>query len=356
MVKDSGSQCAESERVMIQKSLYFAGRRSVDIRETQIAPPGPDQVLVQTLYSAISAGSELIVYRGFAPQDIPVDETIPGLKGSFTFPMKYGYSTVGKVISIGKDIPAKWEGRMVFSFHAHESHFLTDTSALFPVPEGISPENALFLPNMETALSFLMDGQPMVGEQVIVFGQGIVGLLTTALLAMYPLTSLITLDTHTLRREYSLRAGAHACIDPGETDRIPTLLSSSDPRKSSQGADLVYELTGSPPALNQAIAVTGLNGRLVIGSWYGTQPVYLNLGGRFHRNRIRLISSQVSTINPIFLGRWNRSRRLDTAWKLIKNIQPYCYITQHFPISEASKAYEFLDRHPEESIQVIFTY
>lgn len=341
---------------MIQKSLYFAGRLSVEIHETQIAPPGPGQVLVQTLYSAISAGSEQIVYRGLAPQDIPIDEDIPSLKGSFAFPMKYGYSAVGKVISIGKDTPAEWESRLVFSFHPHESHFLADTSALLPLPQSISPEDALFLPNMETALSFLMDGRPMVGEQVVVFGQGIVGLLTTALLAMYPLTSLITLDKHTLRREYSLRAGAHASIDPGEIDLIPTFLSSSNSREGSQGADLVYELTGSPPALDQAIAVTGFNGRLVIGSWYGKQPVSLNLGGRFHRNRIRLISSQVSTINPLFLGRWNKSRRLGVAWKLIEKIQPARYITQRFPFSDAAKAYEFLDRHTEESIQIIFTY
>ena len=341
---------------MIRKSLYFIGPLGVEVRESQIPSPAPDQVLVQTLCSAISAGSELIVYRGLASVDMPVDDNIPALEGTFTFPIKYGYSTVGKVISTGKDIPAEWEGRTVFSFHPHESHFLAPTSELLPLPKSMTPEDALFLPNMETALNFLMDGQPMIGEQVIVFGQGIVGLLTTALLTLHPLASLITIDKYRLRREYSLKAGAHASIDPGEIDLIPTLLLSSNSQGGSQGADLVYELSGSPPALDQAISITGFNGRLIIGSWYGKRPASLNLGGRFHRNRIRMISSQVSTINPIFLGRWNRHRRLDVAWKLLEKIRPACYITQRFPFSEASKAYKFLDRHPEESIQVIFTY
>jgi threonine dehydrogenase-like Zn-dependent dehydrogenase len=244
---------------------------------------------------------------------------------------------------------------MVFSFHPHESHFLALTSALLPLPASLSPEDALFLPNMETALNFVMDGQPIIGEQVIVFGQGIVGLLTTSLLALHPLACLITVDTHRMRREYSLKAGAHASIDPGEIDLIAALLSSFNSH-GSEGADLVYEISGSPPALDQAISVTAFNGRLVIGSWYGNQPVSLNLGGRFHRNRIRLISSQVSTVNPIFLGRWDKQRRLDAAWKLLETIRPSRYITQRSPFTEASKAYEFLDRHPEESIQVIFTY
>lgn len=340
---------------MIQKSLYFTGHLGVEIRESQLPPPAPDQVLVRTLCSSISAGSELVVYRGLAPVEMPVDDNIPALGGTFSFPVKYGYSTVGEVTSIGKNIPAEWEGRMVFSFHPHESHFLAPTSELLPLPASPTPEDALFLPNMETALNFVMDGQPVIGEQVIVFGQGIVGLLTTSLLALHPLACLITLDKYRLRREYSLNAGAHASIDPGEIDLIPTLLSSSN-SQGSKGADLVYELSGSPPALDQAISVTGFNGRLVIGSWYGKQPVSLNLGGRFHRNRIRLISSQVSTVNPMFLGRWNKQRRLDIVWKLLETIRPSCHITQRFPFGEASKAYEFLDGHPDESIQVIFTY
>ena len=137
-----------------------------------------------------------------------------------------------------------------------------------PLPPDVTPEEALFLPNLETAVNFMMDGRPMIGERVVVFGQGIVGLLTTALLAQHPLARLITLDRHPLRRSFSLMAGAHISLDPAEPGAhrsAPEELKSSD----REGADLVYELSGSPEALEQSLAVTGFSGRIVIGSWYG---------------------------------------------------------------------------------------
>jgi threonine dehydrogenase-like Zn-dependent dehydrogenase len=122
------------------------------------------------------------------------------------------------------------------------------------------------------------------------------------------------------------------------------------------GADLTYELSGNPLALDQAIAVTGFNGRVVIGSWYGQKHADLNLGGRFHRSRIRLISSQVSTIAPEWSGRWTKSRRLHVAWEMLQHVRPAHLITHRFPLAQASQAYALLDQHPEEAIQVLFTY
>jgi threonine dehydrogenase-like Zn-dependent dehydrogenase len=149
---------------------------------------------------------------------------------------------------------------------------------------------------METALSFLMDGRPMIGERVAVFGQGVVGLLTTALLARFPLSGLVTFDRYPLRREWSSRLG---------NEEVPQLASATldEARELLQGdqaagADLVYELSGNPQALNQAIALTSYHGRIVIGSWYGQKRAELDLGGRFHRSQIQLISSQVSHIAP----------------------------------------------------------
>jgi 2-desacetyl-2-hydroxyethyl bacteriochlorophyllide A dehydrogenase len=341
---------------MKNSSLYFTGSRSVEIRENNLPSPPPGEVLVQTLFSAISPGSELLAYRGLFPQNLPVDETITSLKGPFSYPMKYGYSVVGKVISLGKNTSHEWEGRTVFSFHPHESHFLAAPSDLFPLPPDVTPEEALFLPNLETAVNFMMDGRPVIGEQVVVFGQGIVGLLTTALLSMHPLACLITLDMQPLRRKYSLMAGAHASLDSSEPGVISSLVDQLKSSEAREGADLVYEISGSPEALEQSIAVAGFHGRIVIGSWYGLKAVNLSLGGRFHRSRIRLISSQVSSINPKFLGRWTKSRRLEVAWSLLEKVQPVRYITHRFPFSRAAEAYNLLDRHPEESVQIIFSY
>ena len=109
-------------------------------------------------------------------------------------------------------------------------------------------------------------------------------------------------------------------------------------------------------ALDQALAVTGYAGRLVIGSWYGQKQVHLDLGGRFHRSRIRLISSQVSSLAPELSGRWTKARRFETAWKMLAAVHPSTFITQRFSIDQAARAYELLDQCPQDSIQVLLTY
>lgn len=336
---------------MKRLALYFTAPYRVSVQEESFSPPAADQVMVQTLVSAISPGTELLFYRGQAPTDLPVDETIAALAGAPGFPLKYGYAAVGRVIAVGAQIAPEWQDRLVFSFHPHESHFPASPSELMPVPLPLSPEEAAFVPNMETAVNFLMDGQPLIGEQVVVFGQGVVGLLTTALLARLPLTSLVTLDRYPLRRQTSLALGAHTSLDPAEPQtltRLHALL--------QQGADLTYELSGNPAVLEQAIATTGFSGRVVIGSWYGQKRAEVDLGGRFHRSRMRLISSQVSTLAPEWTGRWSKARRLQVAWWMLEQVRPAHLITHRFPLAQAAEAYAMLDQHPEEAIQVMLTY
>jgi len=288
--------------------------------------------------------------------DIPLDETITALSGAVAFPLKYGYAAVGRVLAVGSPAEREWHGRLVFAFQPHASHFLSTPAELLPVPDSLSPEEAVFLPNMETAVNFLMDGHPLIGERVVVFGQGIVGLLTTALLGRMPLSRLITLDRYALRRQRSQGLGAYHSLDAGTDDVVASLQTHLQEEQGAAGADLSYELSGNPAALDQAIAVTGFNGRIVIGSWYGQKRADLNLGGRFHRSRLRLISSQVSTVAPEWGGRWSKRRRLQVAWRMLQQVRPAHLITHRFPIEQASQAYDLLDQHPEDAIQVLFTY
>ncbi len=341
---------------MRRRSLFFIAPGCVDVRDEALPAPAAGEVVVQTLASAISPGTEMLVYRGQAPIDLAMDDTISALAGSFAFPLKYGYAAAGRVIDLGPGVDPGWRDRTVFAFNPHESHFVARLGDLLPVPDGLDPEAALCLPNVETAVNFLLDGAPLIGEQVAVFGQGIVGLLTTALLARLPLASLITLDRYPLRREASVSLGAHTSLDPTTPAALTDLRSHLQADRSYAGADLTYELSGAPAALDQAIAITGFNGRVVIGSWYGQKHADLNLGGRFHRSRIRLISSQVSTLTPELLGRWTKSRRLQVAWQMLRAIKPARFITHRFPLAEAARAYALIDQHPDECIQVILTH
>jgi 2-desacetyl-2-hydroxyethyl bacteriochlorophyllide A dehydrogenase len=332
--------------------LYFRAPYQVEVLEECLPQLAPGQLLVRTIVSAISPGTELLIYRGQAPGDLPADETITALSGALTFPLKYGYAAVGRVIAVGSAAERDWHGRLVFAFQPHANHFLSAPTELLPVPDSLSPEEAVFLPNMETAVNFLMDGHPLIGEQVVVFGQGIVGLLTTALLARLPLCRLLTLDRYALRRQRSQELGAHDSLDAATDDVVARLQA----EQGAAGADLTYEISGNPMALDQAIAVTGFNGRIVIGSWYGQKRADLNLGGRFHRSRLRLISSQVSTIAPEWAGRWTKSRRIHVAWEMLQHVRPAPLITHRFPFEQASHAYDLLDQHPEQAIQVLLTY
>jgi 2-desacetyl-2-hydroxyethyl bacteriochlorophyllide A dehydrogenase len=265
---------------MMRHSLFFTKPYQVEIRETEMQSPGTGELLVKTLFSAISPGTEMLIYRGEAPDALVADEGIDALDGLLAFPLQYGYAVVGEVIEIGAGIGCNWLGKHVFSFQPHQTHFTATPAQVILLPEGISPEMGVFLPNLETAINFAMDGRPMIGERVAVFGQGIVGLLTTALLSRFPLGSVMTLDKYPNRRAASLEAGATHCYDPADVDTLSQI-------RGEDGIDLVFELSGSPAALNQAIDVAGYAGRVVIGSWYGKKRASLDLGGQFHRNRIQ---------------------------------------------------------------------
>ncbi|MBU4233169.1 MAG: zinc-binding alcohol dehydrogenase [Desulfobacterales bacterium] len=341
---------------MERQALYFTGPRQVAILNETLPSPAFGQVLVQTIMSAISPGTELLVYRGLAPADLARDETITALAGDFSFPLTYGYAAVGQVLELGPGVAPDWEGRLVFAFQPHASHFLATPDELLGVPAGLNPEEAVFFPNLETAVTLLLDGRPLMGEQVAIFGQGIVGLLLTALLSRWPLSSLVTLDLFPRRRLLSEDLGAHLSLDPSTPDAMERLAAGLQGGRPYAGADLCYEISGNPAALDQAIAATGFSGRVVIGSWYGLKRSDLNLGGSFHRSRMRLISSQVSSINPELTGRWDKTRRYHVTWQMLAQVQPARFITQRFPIAQAAQAYALIDNHPEDVIQVILTY
>lgn len=333
---------------MRNRSVWFTGPGAIEIQESAIPGPDEDRVLVRTCASAISAGTELLIYRNQFPAGMQADENLPALQLPLGYPMQYGYACVGRVVEQGDGIPPGWGGRRVLAFHPHESYFLARPANLFPVPDSLSDEEALFLPNLETAVNFLMDGRPLIGEDVAVLGQGIVGLLTTALLSQFPLGRLITFDLFPQRRKMSLEAGAQSCFNP--LDDI------SQNERLLQDFDLAYELSGNPAALDRAIAMTGYGGRVIIGSWYGTKRTSLDLGGAFHRSRIRLISSQVSTIAAELRGRWSVGRRLAVVADLLSRVRPARFVTHRFPVEKAAEAFALLDRHPQDCLQVILRY
>ncbi len=338
---------------MRQHRLLCIEPGRVAVEDGPVLQPEADQVLVQTRLSAISPGTEMLVYRGQWPQGVAIDATVSALAGGFSYPLAYGYCAVCQVVAVGKAVASDWLGRRVFAFHPHQNLFCASPDTLHPIPDDLDDETALFLPNMETAVNLLLDGRPLIGEKVVVVGQGIVGLLTTALLSRFPLAALTTLEGHPLRRQASIRFGANCCLDPED----PALFSQLGALPGQGGeADLVYELSGNPAALDTAISLTRFTGRVVVGSWYGAKKVELDLGSFFHRGRISLISSQVSSVTPELSGRWQGNRRLNLAWDMLRLVRPSACITHRFLLTDAAQAYALIDRNPGETIQVIFDH
>jgi alcohol dehydrogenase len=333
---------------MPARSLYFSGPESVSIEERPIPDPDDDQLLVRTERSAISSGTELLIYRDEAPGDIQTDETIDALDGSLSYPLQYGYAAVGEVTATGTAVDDDWLGRRVFAFHPHESHFLATPAEVVPVD--LSPERAVLVANAEAAVNFVMDGQPKIGERVAVFGQGVVGLLTTAFLSSFPLGELTAVDCYEHRRSVSRTLGADTTLSPDAA------IDAHVDGERVDGADLTFEVSGNPDALDDAIQATGYAGRVVVGSWYGTKAVELDLGGQFHRSHVRVRSSQVSHIDPDHAGRWDKDRRLALVRDLLADVDSDALVTDEFPIERADEAYERLEADPGSTLGVALTY
>lgn len=347
--------------MLTARQLWFTAPYQLDIREQHLPDIQTDQVLVKTHCSAVSAGTEMLVYRGQLPDDIALDASLEALQQTQTYPLQYGYACVGQIERIGAEVNASWLNKKVFAFQPHASHFICTPQQLMVLPDDITPEAAVFLANMETAVNLVLDGNPALGEQVVVLGQGIVGLLLSSLLAQFPLAGLHVMDGIAERCRQALRLGVAQALNPTLASQLATLmqtlkLPSPQLATPDTGADLVYEVSGVPAALNQAIELCSYSGRIVIASWYGNKSANLQLGGLAHRNRIKFISSQVSSIAPELTGRWDKARRFQVAWQMIRQVQPQTLISHRFDINQAKDIYHLLDTAPETVLQAILTY
>ena len=329
-------------------AVWFDGPGHVEIRQEPVASVGPNQVRIEALVSGLSAGSELLVYRGQVPRDLPPDP--PTIGGDFSFPVKFGYASVGRVVEAGSRV-ALGVGDLVFAHHPHQTEYVVPADFPIRLPASVPPEVAVFSANLETAVTVTLDAHPRLGEAVVVMGQGVVGLLITMLLRRVGAGPIVTVDAHPRRREASLSAGAdHALgLDADLVDRVLELT-------GGRGFDVAVEASGSPGALQTCIDSVAFAGTIVVASWYGTRDATLALGGAFHRRRLRVLSSQVSTLDPTVAPRWDRARRTALVTELLQELPLAPLVTHRFPFHEAAAAYELLDRTPEDCVQVVLDY
>jgi len=330
----------------VAAAVWFPRARSVELRTEQLAATGPNDVRVHAVLSAISHGTELLVYRGEVDPALPLD--LPTLAGGYGFPLKYGYASVGHIVALGRDVPGLREGDLVFALHPHQDEYVIAGSLVRRLPDGTTPEHGVFLANLETAINVVLDAKPRLGEVVAVFGQGVVGLLVTQLLRRSG-ARVVAVEPSAVRRSFAERCGAEAAVAPGD-EQVITQLS------GGRGADIAIDASGNPAALQRAIDHVAPEGTVVVCSWYGDKPVSLDLGGRFHRGRVRVISSQVGRVDPSLAPRWDRERRLGLAMDLLGELDLAELVTHRFAFARAAEAYSLLDGDPGETVQVVLDY
>lgn len=267
------------------------------IREEPLPPAEPGDVLVRTLYTAISRGTETLVHAGRVPPSQYLAMRAPFQSGTFPGPVKYGYINVGRI----EEGPAERVGETVFCLFPHQDWFRVPGSAAVPLPAGLPPGRAVLAANMETAVNALWDAGPLPGDRIAVIGAGVLGLLTAWLCRQVPGTRVTVVDLNPARA-----AVAGALELTFRTDATDL-----------GGSDLVVHASGQPEGLATALQIAGREATVLELSWYGSRSVPLPLGEDFHARRLVLRSSQVGQIPAHRQARWNHRRRMDLALELL---------------------------------------
>jgi threonine dehydrogenase-like Zn-dependent dehydrogenase len=249
-----------------------------EIRTVDLPAPGPDEVLVRTRYSAVSRGTETLVFRGGVPQSQHARMRAPFQVGDFPAPVEYGYLNVGEV----EDGPAFLVGRTVFCLAPHRTRYVVPATAVTPVPDGVPPARAVLAGTVETAVNALWDAAPLVGDRIAVVGGGMVGCCVAALLAGVPGARVELVD-----------------VDPGRA-RIAAALGVgfAAPDDAMADCDLVVHASATEAGLARSLELLADEGEVIELSWYGDRNVALPLGEAFHSRRLTIRASQVGTVSP----------------------------------------------------------
>jgi threonine dehydrogenase-like Zn-dependent dehydrogenase len=285
------------------RAVWYTAPGKVELRTCQVSAPPPGHALVRTLFTGISRGTERLILSGSVGESEWRRMQAPMQEGTLPFPVKYGYCAVGRVEAGPDDLI----GRTVFCLHPHQDWFTAPIAMLRVVPDAIPARRATLAANMETALNALWDSGAAPADRIAVVGAGIVGLLVAYLAARLPGADVTVVDVAPERCAIVEALGAKFATG-APRGAEPT---------SSLGADVVFHTSITAAGLATAIALAGFEATIVELSWYGEKPVAVTLGGPFHSQRLKLVSSQVGQISAGRRPRWDYARRLAAALKLL---------------------------------------
>jgi len=285
-----------------------------EIRPVTLPEPTRDDVLVRTLRSGVSRGTETLVFRGGVPTEQYAAMRAPFQDGDFPGPVKYGYLNVGAV----EQGPAELCGRTVFCLYPHQTAYVVPATAVTVVPENVPAARAVLAGTVETAVNAVWDATPQVGDRVAVVGAGMVGCCVARLLSRFPAVEVTLVDVDAGRADVAAALGVDFAL----------------PADAAGGRDLVVHASATSAGLQRSLDVLGPEGTVVDLSWYGDSEVRLSLGGAFHSGRLTIRASQVGTVSPARSGRRTTADRLVLALELLRDPAFDVLITGHSPFGE----------------------
>lgn len=318
------------------RAFWLAAPGRGEIRSAPLSAPGANDVLVRASASAISRGTESLVFSGRVPASEYQTMRCPFQDGDFPAPVKYGYASVGTV----EDGVAALRGQRVFCLYPHQDVYVVPAAAVVPVPANVPDERAALAANMETAVNALWDAGPRLGDRIAIVGGGVVGCCIASLAAKIPGARVTLID-----------------IDP-RRDSIAAALGCSfaAPAAAEGDCDIVFHTSASDAGLATALRLCGFEAKLIELSWYGNKPVTVPLGEAFHQRRLQLISSQVGAVAPARRARRTHRDRLSLALELLADPVYDRLITGHCTLDTLPQRMAQLAAAPDGALAEIVHY
>jgi 2-desacetyl-2-hydroxyethyl bacteriochlorophyllide A dehydrogenase len=318
------------------RALWFEETNRAAFLEEILPGLKPGWCKLKSLFSGISPGTESLILSGQVPDRVYHEMKCPYMGGQFPFPVKYGYSLVGKIT----DGPKALLGKIAHLLHPHQDKCMVRIDDIFLVPPDVPPQRATLASNLETAVNAIWDSQFSLGDHALVVGFGAIGSLVARLLSFFPGSRVKVMDTNPDKRRTAEKMGFSVLY----------------PEEASEKFDLAFHASGNPSGLQSAVDMVGFEGKVVEMSWYGKHQVSLSLGGNFHSQRKAIISSQVSHLSPGQRSRWDHKRRKSLVFDLLQRIEFDEHLTYSVSFSELPRTYSKLKIFRRENLGYLVTY
>lgn len=347
------------------KAIMYEGPRDLRVIDVERLPMGEEQIRLKTIYSGVSHGTEMNVYRGLAPffrkkqdpktrlfVDAPKDEL-------WEYPVKscdpgvwyMGYASVGEVVEIGSKVEGIKLGDIVACNAPHQEENVINAKDAVILPKTIPAEKGVIFTNLITTYNGILDTHINLGEIVVVSGLGVLGQLVAQMAKMSGAHRVYGIDVLEKRRNAAFENGCDEVFDPTACDVALEIRK----RTNNRGADKVIEVSGNARALNEAIRIAAPETTITVLAWYQGALSAVDLSEEFHHNRIGLKQSQMSHMDPSYSHLWNDARRTETCVHILEKLKTDNLFTE-FSYDNIKDAYHMIDTEPEKIIQAVITY